>query len=246
MLSILIDSREPDWVTTLKFNNALTLVTLLQTGDMQIIGQDGQLLVIERKTPDDLLNSIRDDRLFEQVTRMRQLSPWCYLVITGLLQPTPDGKVNTGNRVTGWDYNAVQGALLTVQELGCSVYNAKSDYDYGPAVERLIARSREQLRVGASRGSNILTPGEVMLTALPGIGLDRAQQLIKACGSAAAALAWLTGQTGESIPGIGPATRATVKKALGMTDNEVMVVLTELDRQVLGMDYLDKAEVKNV
>lgn len=118
--SVIIDSREPDWVKGLKFGGVPTAVTALDAGDFLVATSDGVLLSIERKTSDDLLNTLKGDRLFSQCARIRAATPWAYLLITGYLGPGPDGKTIT-TRQTGWDFSAVQGALLTVQELGVNV-----------------------------------------------------------------------------------------------------------------------------
>ena len=74
--SVIIDSREPDWVQRLDFG-VPAAVTALDAGDLWVATTDAQTLIIERKTPTDLLNTIKADRLFQQVIGMRQRSQWC-------------------------------------------------------------------------------------------------------------------------------------------------------------------------
>ena len=94
---ILIDQREPAWVQGLSFGGIPVAVTLLEYGDVHVATDDGALLAIERKTPNDLLNSLRDDRLWVQLAGLRRLTPWAYLVITGQLHRSSDGHVVTEN-----------------------------------------------------------------------------------------------------------------------------------------------------
>jgi hypothetical protein len=53
----LVDSREPQWMQSLTFGGVPTVVTLLDSGDVWAVTDDGHTLMIERKTPSDLLNT---------------------------------------------------------------------------------------------------------------------------------------------------------------------------------------------
>lgn len=219
--SIMIDQREPAWVQKLKFGSIPTAVTLLDCGDIWAATDDGSLLVIERKTPDDLLNSIGDGRLFNQAASMVKLSSWSYIVITGSLIPGGNGKVILSNRESGWDFNSVQGALITVQEMGVRVTFAAGDADFAGCVERLASRSRSEVTIKPARQAQILSPGAQVLSSLPGIGLDRALEIMKHFPNAAIALSYLTDPewNGASIPGIANGTKANVRRALGLEDD---------------------------
>ncbi len=221
MLSIIIDQREPDHIKNLKIPNAQTVVSMLDCGDVWIATEDNQLLIVERKTPDDLLGSIKDGRIFEQCHRMKQQTQWAYVVITGTIYPGANGKAWAGQRETGWDYNAVEGALLTIQELGVFVIHCKSDLDFGPTIERLANRSRGMLSIGCARSSSVLSDGEVMLSSLPGIGYEKVKKLLGYFKTPAEALAWLTWIGGDiSGLGIGDGIKSNVKKALGLKPDQ--------------------------
>ena len=60
--SIMIDSREPQWMQMLRPAGIQPAVTALDAADVWVATADGQLLVIERKTVADLLASIADGR----------------------------------------------------------------------------------------------------------------------------------------------------------------------------------------
>ncbi len=222
--SVIIDSREPDWVQNLTFGGVPTAVTALEAGDFLVATADNCMLGIERKTSDDLLNTLKGDRLFSQVSRLRETTPWAYLLITGYLGPGPDGKTIT-SRQTGWDYSAVQGALLTVQELGVNVVLSPGDHDLENSIIRLAKRERGQVRITPSRIPNFLGPGEAAIAALPGIGMERLEAVIRAAGSPAWALVMLTEHHGEHVPGVGPATKASIRRALGLDDDLEFVIL---------------------
>jgi ERCC4-type nuclease len=224
-----IDSREPKWVQGLSFNGAMVATGLLDAGDLLAICDDGTLLAIERKTPDDLLNSIRDERLWAQLAGLCQVTRWAYLVVTGELRQGPDGKVVTDARGTGWNWASVQGALLQAQEMGIFIVHCAGDEDYEAAVLRLATRShRAEVVVSPAREPRILAQAEQILCALPGIGWERMQALMQHCGNAAWAMNYLTSIEASDIPGIGPGTRRAIRKALGLKeDEELAVVIAE-------------------
>ena len=226
----MIDSREPTEIQRLDFG-VPTVVTMLEAGDLWASTDDGNLLVIERKTPNDLLASIGDNRLFLQAQKMRERSTWCYLVITGWLTPTHDGKTFVNNKLTGWNWAAVQGALLDVQEAGVAVAYCDHDNSYPATVERIARRERGERVLNPTQRTRVMTQAEQVLTSLPGIGLERAQTLLEHR-SAAHALALLTWSEEtykdiDQVAGIGPGIRANVRRALGLEPGETLELISE-------------------
>lgn len=239
MFSILVDQREPDHIKNLKILNILPTPTLLDAGDYWVATEDNQLLIIERKTPEDLLGSIKDGRLFEQCHRMKTQSKWCYVVITNVIYSGSDGKAwANGKRLggpkpnDGWNYNSVDGTLLTIQELGVFVVHCKNEMDFGPTVERLIKRERGLLSIGCVRSSNILSAGEQVLTSLPGIGLTRMQKLLERHYTPARVFEHLS------------QTHLPTKKALGLQDDESYVIVNSNDREFLDLPFLGLSKEK--
>lgn len=231
--AILIDSREPEWLQQLTFGGIPTSVTMLEHGDVLLAMDSGEMIAIERKSPSDFLNTLRDDRLFPQLTGLRALTPWAYLLICGELSRGADGKVFAEGRMTGWAWAAVQGALLTAQELGVFVTYCGGDTDFEAAVLRLGRRDRTgTLRVMPPRQPSILTAGEAALASLPGIGVEKVASLLDYCGSVAVSLQYLSDPvTGnERVSGIGPVIKANVRKALGLTDGYELCVVQTSDK----------------
>lgn len=225
----IIDSREPEWVKRLTFGGAMVAHSQLDAGDLLATVDDGVLLAVERKTPSDLLNSIREDRLWSQLASIRTQTPWAYLMITGELRRGDDGNVWADGRATGWTWAAVQGALLQAQEMGVFVTFAANDADYEPAVLRLAARShRPEMLVPPARMPRIMSEAERVLCALPGIGPEKVAPIIKYTASPAWALTWLTSlDNPDRIPGIGLGTKRAIKKALGLKDDESLHVIVD-------------------
>lgn len=231
LTAAMIDSREPQHIQALQFGNVPVAVNLLDCGDLWASCEDGTLLVIERKTPDDLLASIKDGRLFQQCAAMRKQSEWAYLVITGALGYSKDGFVMTAHRATGWRWNDVQGALLSVQDLGVSLITCLGDEQYEDTVLRLAGRKREPEKVLAPRTQGrVLSAAEQILTSLPGIGLERAQLVLDEYqGHAAHGIAWLTWTgTVSEIAGIGDGIKHQVRRALGLDADEWLTVFSPI------------------
>lgn len=223
--SAIIDSREPAWIRELTFGGVPTAVSALDAGDVMVATIDGAILLIERKTPSDLLNTIRGGRFFPQCVRMREETPWCYLVITGLLYRDRNGHiVVSGFGKTRWNFDAVQGALLTVQEMGIGVIHCGNG-DFENAVIRLANRSRGEIRVPPPRNGYLLQSGEAALAALPGIGMKRVKTLCEQFPHLAEALVWLTKLEHEiQVPDIADGTKHNVRRALKLAPDEQLFI----------------------
>ncbi len=229
IVSVLVDSREPAWVQQLTFGGVPTIVNALPAGDVWVACDDDSMLCIERKTSSDLLNTLRDDRLFAQCTALRQASAWAYLLVTGPLLRTENGKIIT-DRVTGWDWNAVQGALLTVQELGVHVVFAAGDMDLEPAILRLANQERKALAIAPPRMSRVLSDGEAIIASLPGIGTEKLDAILNEFGSMEhngwTALITLTNEKhGAKL--VGPATVRRIRRALGLPEGVALSIEEE-------------------
>lgn len=220
---VLVDDRESAWVKGLRFGNVPTAVQRLDT-DVLVLLDDGTLIGFEHKEANDLLGTMRDKRLFPQLEKLRALTPWVYLVIVGDLRPGRDGKVLTDGRETGWNWVSVQGMLLSVQEIGVHVVQCQEN-DFESTVTRIANRERKPVRIQPARDTVLLSEAEIFLTALPGIGPDKADTVLKRCGSAAWGLSLLTNLNIEGTPGIGDGIKRKVRAALGLADEEVLNVV---------------------
>jgi len=225
IISALIDNREPAEIQSLKFGNVPAVVMQLQAGDAIIGTKDGCNLVIERKTPSDLLGSIQDRRLFHQCAAMREISDWCYLVIVGRMNVVGDNQTRVdGYRVTNWNWDSVQGALLSVQESGVGVVQT---LDYKDALVRLSKRSRDDVKIMPRRLSEPLDPDAALLAGLPGIGPTRALELLAKFTDAANVVKWLTNLNYDyhtKVRGIGPNQKKAIHSLFGLEDYEYLEV----------------------
>ena len=217
--AVLVDTREPEGIRSLRFGGIPVAPMLLDVGDLWVTCSDESLLIIERKTVSDLLNTLRDDRLFPQLCRMRERSCWAYLVITGVMAASAEGKVIANGRETGWTWAALQGALLKVQEMGVPVINVPDD-DFEKAVIRLASRERGQMVVQPARESLMLSDGWAVVAAMPGIGPERVLAIREYCATPADAISHLTdwGKYARRMDGIGDGIRRRIRQALGIED----------------------------
>lgn len=249
--AIMIDQREPEHIRQ-QFPDAA--VTLLETGDAWVACDDGHILLIERKTSDDLLGSLKDGRLLEQISRLvqqrlnQQLAGksqtyWPYLIITGTLSPDYNGKAYTG-RETGWAWNAVQGALLTVQELGCYVVHCPSDTEYANTIKMLGNRDRKEvIDILPQKEALPVDAKSVFLMGLPGIGLERARQILEwSGGNLAHALIGLTDLEIKSP--VGEVTRQKIRVFLGLQNNQTLEL--DLDHESREKLTIYEKEATNV
>lgn len=212
----------------MQWPDCLTMVAPLPAGDVRIDMPDTTIL-IERKAPGDLLESVKDRRLFNQLAEMRQQTDWVYVLIHGVLIPTSDGMTrylqNGAWIERQWEWGSIQGTLLSIQEIGAAIVQ---DTDLHGAIARIMARSRDSIKVPPRRDAYVFSPAESFLMSLPGIGSDKAQKLTALFGTPGMALEWLTSDYDQPhIDGIGAKTRQGVEAFLG------------------GKIKLDLGEVKN-
>lgn len=242
--AIMIDAREPKWVKSLRFGEIPTMVTMLESGDIQAVTSDGFTLVIERKTMDDFLNTLREERLFPQVAKMLEVSRWSYLIITGIFQCNHDGKVITDRGVTGWNFAAVMGTILSIQEMGVFVIFANGDADYENTIIRLGKRSREPvMTIAPARTPNTLGPKATVLLSLPGIGIDRMQDILDWAGNNLGhALMGLTDMTIDAPVGL--SVRRRIRDLFSLRDGETLMITPAPEAMPIAAD-LSKLEVKS-
>lgn len=229
ILAITLDSREPEWVKKLTFGGAAVAVDTLVTGDAILWLDDGQMLIVERKTSADFLLSIRDGRLFSQAARMveervfaqlngKPINTWPYIIITGALRPSGKGLAIIDTGETGWNWESINGAFLTLQEMGVFLAFARDDADYERAILALGSHSRSDVQIYPARSTQLVSQQAAFLMGIPGIGEKHSAQI----------LAWSGGNLAHAIVGlvdpqlktpVGKSLQKSIRRFLGLTDD---------------------------
>lgn len=178
IISAMLDSREPP-----QLNDQLTkrldcpcVVAPLPCGDVWLNVVDGQQIIVERKTIPDLLGSIDDGRLFNQAAEINAITKWGFVVVAEMPRVI-GGRIQTDNGLTKWEWASVQGALLTVQDLGLGVAFCEP-HDYPGMLIRIAARDTRAVKVAPRRPAIKATEQEKILMSFPRIGHARAQTLL--------------------------------------------------------------------
>lgn len=181
-------------------------ITRLAVGDYRV---DGRFL-FERKTLTDLVASIESGRLFNQALRMarvKELQP--ALVLEGTSRDLEG---------SGMAWEAVQGALVTVALfVGLPVLRTRSAMEtartflYAARQGRAHACGALPRRGRRPKGKAALQ--NYILQGLPGVGPERAAQLLRRFRSVEAALA-AGPEALTAIPGIGARTAQAIRWAV--------------------------------
>lgn len=251
--AIMIANTEPDWVKNLSFGGIPKMIDHdPKAFDANAITDDNCTLAFERKTATDFLNSLKEDRLFPQLTRLAltrieqermdvQPTYFPYLIITGQFLPGPDGKVTADGRATGWSFEKIMGTILSIQEMGVFVVFANGDLDYQDCILRIGRRNRNpEMRILAPRPARMLGPKFDFLTGIPDVGIETTQKLLEWSDNNVAHI--LTGITDMEIKAPMPLNvRRRFRDLLGLQEGENLVINgtngTEPVKGELGKDY---------
>ena len=180
---IIADDREckSDVIKALtEIENVDVDIRRLPLGDYQI----GDRVIVERKTLKDFAISIVDGRLFNQIIRLANSSFMGMLVLEGTTADTADLKMTRAS---------MQGALITVSlVLGIPVLRSR-DPSETAILMAYIGRQIESLARGGMQRHGYRPKTKryrqlFILQGLPGIGPERAGQLLDSFGSVEAVI----------------------------------------------------------
>jgi len=176
-------------------------------------------LLVQRKSGQDLVNSITNGRLARSLLKMLGWTSRPWLVICARIDHHGDRATLDGRE--GLGYTAVLSALDWWQLRGgyLTILNGDGDLPkwLGGWLDKLRAISEEPIKILTRNPQQALAEDLQMsfLMALPGVGAERAKALLKAAGSPLAALQALVNGS-LSIEGIGQGTRESVREWLSM------------------------------
>jgi ERCC4-type nuclease len=261
------ESSAPKVVNALRKNFSKVIVTNLPhriyggtsitAGDINIPLDDGSILAIERKTPDDFLGSISKRHIFNQVEVMAQNAKYSAVIITGFIQynvklnktfiRSEDGKEL---EKTNWDAHSVQSVLDEIQFSGCPVIFCPVS-EYSDQIARLygLVNKGNDARQSITKNRIITFPPiderVEFLAQLPGVGMKLADSLLTFAGkmennadelgygSVGAALHWMTIlsqiEKSERPTGWGSAKILTQRKFMGLASSQYIGLNEEKD-----------------
>jgi ERCC4-type nuclease len=135
MLNIIIDTRERKLMKILDEKKDIINYTVEQLDIADIIISDD--VAIERKEGSDFVSSIMDNRLFEQMMRLKETYAKPILILEGLNDNVFEN--------TGMQINSIYGALCKVSYvMGISVVPTRSLHDTVIAIERIAFREQSK------------------------------------------------------------------------------------------------------
>ena len=131
-------------------------------------------LIVERKTGADLVASIKDRRLFDQLARLRDAYPQVVLIVEGRPERFPEA---------GW-----KGALGSALRAGVALLQTEDFHETAEWIERLARQEGKAASGprGAARQRKALDPdrlAEQVAEMLPGVSTVGARRLLEHFGS---------------------------------------------------------------
>lgn len=211
MATVLCDDREPD--TLLTYLDKSTRITVEKTR-LPVGDYVGGNVAIERKTPNDLINSLRGQRLFRQLADLKDNYEQPVLILHG----DPREALSwTRGRAQRAHYGYC-GALAAAASMGVSVLPAFDDKEFRAMVGKLAEEDdgeRDASRPVTTRKGN-RSMREVrsdVLCAVRGIGRNQADSILDRYGTVAEVMRVAPGGLLD-IDGIGDTTALRVADAL--------------------------------
>jgi len=160
--------------------------TNVTAGDINIPMDDGNILSIERKTVSDLLGSIPNRHIMNQIEVMHQHAKFVALVITGKMQYSPTDMVVDGKRETEWRGGDVRSLLRKIQ-LSPAIVEFCPEHEYANMVMEIYRTVSGIDNLPKTYKNRIVTFPPIsekvqFIAQLPSVLLDRAQSLLKFAG----------------------------------------------------------------
>ena len=192
--------------------------------DFLVTCDNGDLLAIERKSPNDFLASIVDGRIKSQVEKMKVLTKWVHIVITGDLKT----EINKRNeKITDsrhkWTIGKVEGAKMSPQQMGCVVIHCDGEDDFIPCIVRIANRSRDNIIVKPVRQITVFGGQEATLASMPGIGSEKAMRYFQMFGTLSNAVMSLCApDLAKDIQGWGKKSAQTLYDYFAWDDNGII------------------------
>lgn len=222
-------------------------------GDVNIPLDDGSILAIERKTPQDFLNSIPNRHIFNQVEIMAQNAKYSAVIVTGYFTyGEKNDMVYIDGEKTEWKGASVRSVMSLIQYSGCALIFCPPARYPDQIAELYNTVNKPDERQGITKHRIITFPPVddriEFLGQLPGIRLVLANSMLNFAGmmdgiqpdengntygTLASALHWMTILSGisksERPKGWGAQTILTQRKFLGLKSDEYLAIISTAD-----------------
>ncbi len=204
---IIVDSREYETanevVKWLKRLGCTVVPKRLEAGDYSLPGNTG----VERKKAMDFISSVIDGRLFEQCKKLKEAYERPYLIVEGDLWRA------LGLREV--HRHSILGALIAISEMGVRTLFTPDEEGTAYTLKALAERNRDKgvRTASVKKGLSIKEAQIRLLTSLPGIGVKRADAILRAFGTPLNALNNVS-LWPRKIDGISESVIAVIKKVL--------------------------------
>lgn len=259
---LIVDKNEkatnPKVFNTLKKYFSDVIEGNLIAGDINIPLDTGDILAIERKTPNDFLASIADGRIFEQVERMQESAKYAAFIVTGYFTYGERNDIcyivneNNESIQTNWKGSAVRATMTVIQYSGVPLIFCPARRYPDTIAELYNTVNKPDKRQGITKKRIITFPPVddrvEFLAQLPNVGIKLATSLLEFAGmmdknadedgygTLASALHWLSimSTIAKSIrpKGWGPEKILGLRKFLGLASNEYIVTPKEVTEEV--------------
>ncbi len=176
---IFVDSREPSRIIEkLRELGLNTVIRRLEIGDY-LIKHGTYEVIIERKSAEDFLSSIVDNRLFRQCHILSSRYPFSFLFVVGNLRKAAEER--------NFNVHGIVGALISLAVKNVQgqvvplVFETEDEFCYAvKSVEKRLVEG--ELRI-VPRLQKLESPQIAMLQAIPGIGEKKALNLLRKFGN---------------------------------------------------------------
>lgn len=207
MIEIHTDSREPALIIDLlrKRENVTIFNSQLPFGDYSVGGG----IVIERKTADDLLNSMRDDRFHEQALNMVLHAAKPYYLLEGDIYKTR----------SEFSVQSLAGSMAWLSAQGISIIPSSSPLATAETIYFMAKNAQVDMRNVPLRSKKPKVTElnvKLVLESFPGIGAGGSDKLITHFGSIRA-LVMATPEQIAEVPRIGKASAQKIHDVIVWT-----------------------------